>query len=181
MLLNSKFSNFLFTFPVDFFPKEITEKYSEVFNRSNVIFSKLTDYMNYTIQAVSWPAINLETVQQEYETTTKTYKGGKNAERYVDRTIDVTFKTTDSYLNYFVMQDTLFHYWKLGVTDELFLPDLSLQILDHYGNRTLTMILRDTVLSGLSALELSYASNLPEFKTFNTTFNFRKIDYKTEG
>lgn len=180
MLLNSKFSNFLFTFPIDFFPKEIEDKYKEVFNRNNVVFTKLIDYVNYTIQAVSWPSINLETVEQEFDNKTRTYKSGKNAERYIERTIDVTFKTTDSYLNYFIMQDTLLHYWKLGETDKIFLPDLSLQVLDHYGHRTLTMILRDTVFSGLSALELSYSNNVPEFRTFNSTFKFTVIDYKTE-
>lgn len=180
MLLNSKYSNFLFTFPIDFFPKEIKEKYKIVFNRNNVIFTNLENYVNYTIQSVSWPAITLETVQQEFQNVIKTYKGGREAERYIDRSIEVTFKTTDSYLNYFIMQDTLFHYWKLGETNKMFLPDLTLQVLDHYGYRIVTLLLRDTVFSGLSALELSYSSNIPEFRTFTASFNFKIIDYVTE-
>ena len=180
MLLNSKFSNFDFRFPKGFFFPEIEERYDIFFKRQPIPYTNLTDYVNYTVQSVSWPAVTTDTTEQLFKDAIKTYKGGFEAPRYFDRTFDVTFRTTEGYLNYWIMHDQFFKYWEWGPEHEMFLPDFNLKILDHSGYLVMTMIFKDVVFSGLSELELSYANNVPEYKSFNATFKFKIIDLKKE-
>jgi len=181
MLLNSKFSNFSILFPRKFFYEEIEEKYDVFFKRSPIVYQNITDYVNYTIQAISWPDIAAETVEQTFKDVIKTSKSGWDAKRFMTRSFDITFRTTEGFLNYWIMYDQFFKYWEYGGNDRMFLPNLNLRIHDHMGYLVMTMIFRNVVFSGISAMELSYSSNMPEPKTFTCTFAHTDIILRNES
>lgn len=173
MLLNSKYNDFVFKFPPMFFPKKFDNKYLPFLNRSKIPFTSITDYINYTIQSVSWPSITTETIEQFYKNGYRVYKGGWDLLTYTSREIVVTFKTVESYINYFIMQDLLEYYWDIyqGKEENMsHLPNLYLMLLDRYGYLIVTFKYTNVVFHSLSELELSYASNVPEFRTFTATF-----------
>lgn len=179
MLLNSKFNLFRFAFPRGFFYPDIEQRYEIFFKRLAIPYTNLTDFMSYTVQSVSWPSMTGETVTQQKKGVTPFYKGGWDASVYIGKEVTVTFRTVEGYLNYFVMQDMFTQYWELNDPDEAtFVPDLSMQLLDYYGYLLITMQYRSVVFSGISELELSYASNVPEYKTFTCTFNCATVDIK---
>lgn len=180
MILNSNNSQFIFKFPSDFLTPEIVEKYNPQITRFPIPYEKIIDYLNHSIQAVTWPQISLELVQQETFNRKADFKGGKSAERQFEKTIDVTFKTNESYINYFIMLDLLLGYWKIGEHTPTFLPDLSLYLLDHSGYVTLILYFEHIVFSGLSSLELSYTDLVPEYKSFTATFNFERFSIKNQ-
>lgn len=60
--------------------------------------------------------------------------------------------------------------------NKLFLPDFYIQILESYGYLSLMFKFTDIVLSGISELALSFASNVPEFQTFSATFKYKIVE-----
>ena len=171
MLLNSRYMNYIFNFPKMFFSPEIERRYKPFLTRQVIEYKSLVDYMNYTIQSVSWPSLNVETVSQVQKNVIKTFRSGFDMQRQMSKELEVTFATKDSYLNYSVMRDYFEEYWALyNSGSEVFIPNLTLQLLDHYGYTTMSLHYQDVVFSGLSELELSAASNVPEFRTFTANF-----------
>jgi len=55
-----------------------------------------------------------------------------------------------------------------------------LYLLDHYGYLFMTMQYQGVIYKGLSELEISYASNVPEFRTFTATFDCDVVSPKRE-
>lgn len=181
-LLNSKFSNYIFNFPKNWFYPEIVETYEPYFKRTVMPFKNLTDYMNFTVQSISWPAIAIETVTQDIKDLQKTYKNGWDLTRQTDKNLTVTFRTTEGFLNYFVMKSQLEMYYAKGSTakNDVFLPDLNLMMLDHRGHLVIMQNMKEVVFSGLSELELSQAANVPEYRTFSADFKFNRLTFKKE-
>jgi len=181
MLLNSRYNNFNFQFPKNFFYESIIKRYDPFFKRVPIPYTNLSDFMSYTVQSVSWPAISTEIAEQYKHSSKPVYKSGFGGERYMSKELTVTFRTVEGYLNYFVMNDMYLEYWKLfNENEKIFVPNLTLYLLDHYGYLLMTVHYKDVVYSGLSELELSYASNVPEFKTFTATFICGGLKFKRE-
>jgi len=181
-LLNSKFSNFVLNFPKGWFYPEVVEMYEPYFKRTVIPYTNLTDYINFTIQSVSWPAITLETVSQDRKDLTATYKSGWDLTRSTAKNLTITFRTTEGFLNYFIMRSQLEMYFAKGkdAKNDIFLPDLNLLMLDHYGFLILVQRMKFVVFSGLSELELSQAANVPEYKTFTADFNYSALTFTKE-
>lgn len=181
-LLSSKFSNFVCNFRKDFFYPEIVAMYDPYFKRTNIPYTNLIDFMNFTIQSVSWPAINIEVVTQDKKDIQVTYKSGFDLTRQTEKNLTITFRTTEGFLNYFVMRSQLEMYFAKGkeAKNNIFLPDMQLKMLDHYGYLVLVMNMKDIVFMGLSELELSQASNVPEYRTFTADFKYSRLTIKKE-
>lgn len=180
MILNSRNSNFIFGFPKGFFYSEIDEKYKEHFNRSHQPYKNVTDYMNFTIQSSTWPSVSLETVEQSFRNTTQNFKGGYEAERQRNHEFSMTFRTTEGYLNYFIMEDQINLYWEYNnyqnkKDNKIYMPDMNLYLLDDTGHLITTRVYKNIVISGISDLDLSYNSNMAEFNTFTVDFKSTRI------
>lgn len=171
MILNSTYNNYVFHFPKGFFPLDVERRYLPFFKRLPIPFSTLTDFMSYTVQSVSWPSIATEIVEQSVELYTPKYKAGFSLDEYINKELTITMKTVEGFLNYWVMFDTLEEYWRLyNDNDKKYVPDLAVHTLDQYGYMMFTLNYKEVVFTGLSEMELSYASNVPEYKTFTATF-----------
>lgn len=177
MLLNSKNSSFIFSFPQGWFDKEIEDRYKMFFERRPIIYKDLTDYMSYTVQSVSWPAFTGETVSQTAGTMTRTFKSGENFIKNIQKELRVTFRTVEGFLNFFVMFDVLQKYWTRSPDAKTFLPDLRIFVLDHYGYLMMTVLMKNIVFKGISELELSFASNIPEYRTFECIFEYSGLEF----
>ena len=178
-LLNSKFSNFRLNFPKNWFYPEIIETYDQYFRKSMIPYTNLTDYINFTIQSVSWPALAIETVTQTKKDAEITYKSGWDLNRQTEKNLTITFRTTEGFLNYFVMRSQLEMYYEQGKTakNNVFVPDLNLMMLDHYGYLILTQKMKYVVYMGLSELELSQSANVPEYRTFTADFKYSELSF----
>ena len=64
MILNSKNNQFIFKLPKGFIYPDIEEKYNFYLKRLPTPFETITDYVNHTIQSVTFPAVNSDEVEQ---------------------------------------------------------------------------------------------------------------------
>lgn len=179
-ILNSRFSQFYFKFPLNWFYPDIKTKYESFFTNKNttIIYKDVERYMSFCVQSISWPAVSAEIVEQTFQSFSRSYKSGFDAMRAFAREFDITFKLTEGFLSYFIMQDQFIRYWDMSAKEpDVFLPDLSLRVLNHDGYQVMSMYFRDVVFSGLSDLQLSFASNVPEFQTFTCNFKYKALEF----
>jgi hypothetical protein len=177
MILNSRNSNFIVNFPKGWFYKEVEDKYKIYLKRFPVPYTNLTSFVNYSIQSCTFPAFTAETVEQSTQNMHTTWKGGFDLDLYVDKQITITFKTTESFVNYFAMMDQFTQFYHHTQVKE-FLPPITLHLLDHHGFLSTSFLMRYVVMNSMSELELSYSSDTPEFRTFDVNFQFSLFEVK---
>ena len=174
MILNARNNNFIVRFNKGFFYPSIVKKYETYLKRLPMPYENLHDYMTASIQAMTFPPLTAEPVEQILNTDNYSSKGGLRLERYLDRNITLTFKLYEGYINYWVMFDMFRAFYDLDNKDE-YLTDINLTFLDHTGFEFITIDFNQIVLTGLSELELNYSSSTAEFRNFTATFKYNYI------
>lgn len=180
MIKNARLCNFRFQFPAKWFSDEIRAKYDPFFKTQLSAYRNIEDYLSYTVQSFSMPEISAENVIQGFKDNDKTFKGGKSGERYFTKEFSITFKTTDGFLNYFIMLDEFMKYYAWDTENPTFKNDLYLHILDDNGNLIVQIRFEDIVFNGVSALNLSFSNNSMDLQTFNADFKFKSLYFDDE-
>ena len=177
MILNSKNNNFIVTIPQNFIYPDIQKRYGTYLKRLPLPYDSVTDYLNASVQAVTFPSLSMELVEQTLYEDQISAKGGLQPARYLSREFTMTFKTYEGYINYWMMYDLIWAYWNLDKKSK-YLPDITLTFLDHYGYEFLTVVLKQIIIYGISEIELNYSTNTAEFKNFTCNFKYNYIDFK---
>jgi hypothetical protein len=177
MILSAKNNNFIVRFNKGFFYPSIVDKYETYVKRLPTPYENLHDYMTAGIQAMTFPALTAEPVEQILYEDNYTSKGGLRLERYLDREFNITFKLYEGYINYWVMFDMFRAFYDLD-NKEAFLPDVTLSFLDQTGFEFIAVEFHQVLMLNISELELNYSSNTAEFKTFNMNFKYNYIKIK---
>lgn len=177
MILNSRNNNFIVRFQRNFFFPDIVQKYETYIKRLPIPYDTLQDYMTASVQAITFPSLSAETVEQTlYEDPIKA-KGGLAPIYYLDRNFTLTFKSYEGYINYWVWFDMFFAYYNLD-QKEKYLGDVTLTFLDQSGFEFVAVELGQIVMTNLSALELNYSSNTADFTNFTADFSYNYINIK---
>ncbi len=181
MLLNSRDNLFEFNFPRQFIPKHIAEKYKPYLNRipGNVIEEPI-DFLNYTIQAINIPGFSYEPVEQNKPLGRKQqYRSSFPETEMYQKELIVQFQLVDGYINYWMLLEILKYYYDYQ-TEQPYLDNLNLRITDGEGNALVTAQLKAVLMRQIDDLNMSFASNVAEFRTFNVTFVYNFLDILIE-
>lgn len=175
MILNARANSFYFVFPKGFFPDAIQSKYFEYIKSQSLPYDTLTQYMNSTIQSVTFPSLQLDSVTQTRPLgKTITYQSATPIQNLFSQGFNVTFRMASGFINYFVMLETMLTHLNFKNPD-LFVENLPLQILDNNGNVITTAQFKGVTLGSLSELNLNYTQNAPTPTTFTAGFNYNYI------
>lgn len=180
MIINSRASNFVLTFPKGFFTDFIECKYLPYVKRLPLPYDTVTNLMASTIQSVNFPSLTMDPVSQ-----TRLYgkkQEFKNSTPIADlftKDLTVTFKTLDGYINYWIFLENALQYLAFD-NREQYTDDLQLRFLSQEGHVITTTVFKGIYFKGLSEIILSYSDNNPEFKTFDASFGFFKMDVLIE-
>lgn len=176
MILNAKNNNFRLEFPKEFFFDDVVNKYKFYLQRTPVPYTTIKDFINSSIQGVSFPAAEApEPVEQIlYEDPIK-WRGRGKLERWINRDFTVTFKLYEAYINYWIMFEQLQKFYAYEQPNYM-LGDLVLSFLDNTGFEIIAFKFEKIVYTGISELDLSFSSNIPEFTTFTCDFKFNYMD-----
>lgn len=177
MILNSKNNNFLVTIPQNFIYPDIQKRYGTYLKRLPLPYDSVTDYLNASVQSVTFPALSMELVEQTLYEDPISAKGGLQPGVYLSREFTMTFKTYEGYINYWMMYDLLWAYWDLDQKNK-YLPDITLTFLDHNGFEFMTVIFKQIIAYAISEIELNYSSNAAEFKNFTVNFKYNYVEFK---
>jgi hypothetical protein len=177
MILNSRNSNFLLTFPKNFLYPKIQERYKTYLKRLPLPYDDVTDYLNAAIQSTSFPGADIGIVEQRlYEDPVK-WKDGFSARVNFKKEFTVEFKSYEGYINYWMMFDLLMEYSDYD-NKEPFLPSITLSFLDQTGFELIVYEFQQVIMTEISSLELNFTSNAADFQSFSCTFNYNYFKVK---
>lgn len=187
-ILNSRQHTFYIAFPKDWLYPEVEEKFKVFRDRHQLPYRTILDYLNSTIQSVSFPEINGISTQQVFRGVDTTWRGALQSNRQYDTKFTINFHLKEGFINYWIFREQWDIYQTLNNKDQVqtnnikpFLPPIRLSVLDQYGYILFTLELYDIVFTSMSSLELSYASNVPEVRTFSCDFSFSRLEFKYES
>ena len=196
MILGAKNNQFLFRLPKGFIYPDIEKKYNYYLKRLPTPFETITDYVNHTIQSITFPAVGSDEVMQYVgrkvsvdtpqgrRNITKNpqyYRQAQDLEKVVPKEFTVNFKVADGYLNYWVIYETFREF--LYITNEAdYFPDMNVMFLDRDGYQLLTITYKQPLIKGIDSVEMNYSSTAMEFRTFGVNFKYNnfEIDVKLD-
>lgn len=188
MILNSKTNQFVFRFPKNFIPEDVEKKYNFYLKKLPTPFENILDYVNHTIQSVTFPSVTADVVEQVQGRRTFSEPGGamltKNPqiwrqtvdlEKAIDKSFTVQMKAADGYLNYWVLFETFRRDIQI-TNEEEYIPDMNMIYLDYAGYQLLTVDFKQPLFVGLSEIEMNYANVTLDFRTISATFRYNTFD-----
>lgn len=175
MILNARNSNFNFIFPKTWIFKDVVDRYDIFIKKYKADFIDVSDFLSSTIQSLSWPEISAEIIKMSYKDVDKTFKSGKDGGRLVAKEFTLTFKLSESFVNYFIMLDQYFQYMEWDTVNKPFVNDLYLHILDEDGYLMFQLRFEDVTYNKLSGLDLNFSNNNFDFKTFTADFSYKDL------
>ena len=179
MILNSLNNQFVIRFPANFFYPEIEKKWTPVVRRLKLPYESLEDFINATIQSVSFPSIELDLAQQQQGQRLIKYRPGKELEPLLERNLTVTFKLSEGFISYWILFEQVQLYLDYRETSP-FWPPMYISFLDHHGFELLEFSFNKIVPQNLSQFEISYATTAAEFRTFTMNLVYNMFTLKNK-
>lgn len=180
MILNARQNLFDFRFPKGFFFPEIEDKYRSYIKALPLPINTVSDFVNHTIQSFRMPSISVPSTEQYLSARKTIWRGGLPFHLITDQKFGVTFKLTEGYINYFILYDQLRLFLEFGNEIE-FLPTCMLRILDYGGKQFTSIKLQQITMVSISALELSFTSNIPQQSNITCDFSFNIFEIQKEN
>ena len=200
--LSPRLDLFVFKFPKDFLPDIITEKYTKLINKEKNIIKTPIDYLNESIQGITFPGITELLMEQkqysiehpenhnaqhgllgkrisvEPERANNTYSP-KNILSQISNEFKVSFRKNQGLYNYFMLYETIFYkstkeYFNTFKNDDFF----EIDILNETGNVIIKIKLFQPKIDSIDGLELSYNKLERQVETFDITFKYNNIDFE---
>lgn len=178
MRISSQNNQFIFNFPQNFVNRRLEKQFQILMDKNHIPYNDVIDYINATIKDIVFPSVSYDTAEQKF------YHGKnirwREAGNVVDKfqgEIDVTFRSVDSHLNYFIILQVLTDFY-LG--KENYLDVLNIKVLDKDGDLIYTILLKDVIYKSLSELRMAYYATDFNEQTFTIQFayNFLEIDWE---
>lgn len=190
-MLNPVLSNTKVVIGHEFFPEELVSKYDNYLYSINFPFKTLESYIHETIQNISIPGIQLNTVSVEsmpnlvgnvpgsdtffHPTHTETYEGTvSQIDTDTDKTATITFKNT--IINWMYMFEHCYEHYKrkritrVGSVYVIMYNAAEVPVLQFQMQRCF--------ISNIPGLEFAFNEGFSESKTFDVTFTFNQLDIK---
>jgi hypothetical protein len=201
MILNARQNGFMVQLPADFFSDEVKTKYEKYYRSLLLPYNNLDEFMVSTIQGINFPGFKSTLLTQ----TTPLGKvverqSAKPLEDQFDRSLTLTFKLSDAFLNYFIFLDNAINFLapittadentrnSLGKASSIvqaspnhpYFKPIRLTLLNNEGYAVASITLNRPMLTSLSEMKLSYSSNTPQFQTFTATFQYYNFDLELD-
>jgi hypothetical protein len=175
--LNSQSSQFIFNLPQSFLPAETIETYKPILEKNWVQYENVIDYLNSTIKSVNFPGITFDMPTQiRMRGKERSFKPARNVQDIItQRELQVTFRSVDSYLNYWLLFDIINKHY-LDVENQ-FLQPFTITTLDIYRDAIYIIKFYEIILKSLSETNFNYSSQkINSASDFTLTFNFNFYD-----
>lgn len=191
--LSPRYDLFKFSFPKDFLPKEVEEKYQKLLNKNQAVITTPIDYLNESIQGINFPGISDILVQQQQHSsndikrglgkinvepkTDITYQTTSNPLDKITKEFKVTFRFNQGLYNYFMLYETIFHQICKPI-ERGHIPVLYIELLGGSGVITSRILFKDVLIDGIDGLEFNFSKVERETGTFDVAFKFNNIDFE---
>lgn len=194
-MLNPSIDKYTIEFSKSFFDNEITEKYNEYLFYLNGPIKNISDHILESIQLVSIPGFNLNTITVAglnnlkgsnfqmgnkqgnfpHTTTNKVFPGTSSQFEILDnQIINVTFRNT--LLNWMYIYEVAQNYYSR--TRKVLDFQIIITLHDAADIPLMQFIFRDSFVSAMPGLEFAFNQQFRESKTVDASFTFNGMDTK---
>ena len=153
LALRSRQDGFRLQIPKEFIPEPVNAKYSKILQEKRGFITKPIDFLNETIQRIEVLGFNNATVAQQqpnrgepvfrqnriaennfmHGASPVTYRAGVSPQALIDKTLNVVFRHTLGYLNYFIIFESFLYHYSRDMKS-IKLPDmLPIEIMNENG------------------------------------------------
>lgn len=171
-------NQFHWNLPFDFVPETHEERYMKLLGAKRKIHNSVVDYLNSTIQSITFPSITFPVVSNPQNLMRKQikWKTVGNVYDMFEDSATVTFLNVDSNINYIILIDLLTtHYCNV---EQAYDNPLIITVLDENKNALFHIQYRDVIWTGLSDNTFAFNDMSIQNKTFTMTFTFNFIDFE---
>lgn len=198
--LKGRQDGFRLLFPKQFICPEIEEKYEKILKERLSFYNKPIDFLNETIQKVQVLGFNNGTFQQKqssrgsqfiklnknrqqennfmFPATDYNYRAPSSPLDLIDRTLNVEFRHTLGYLNYFLLFENFWYMYTRDRTYSEGIPDFSIDIMNEKGSIYSRIVLSSPIISGMDMLDLDYTQPVAQSQSFKVEFKYSNIDFQ---
>ena len=198
LALNNRKDGYRFLLPDEFIPKEINEKYAEVLKKRHSFYRKPIDFLNETIQGIQVLGVQDAVYIQDqpgYGTFSRTpdridqnkfshtaseyvYRAEKNPLNLVDKTLNVTFRQTLGYLNYFMLFESFFWQYSRDENYKDMPKQFFVDILNNKGAIYSRIVLDSPMIQSIDMLDLNFTAATSQSEEFKVVFKYSNFDFE---
>ena len=196
--LNARQDLFKVTLPDDFIVDDINEKYTKIIKSNKSYYRRPIDFLNETIQSVQVLGFVEGTVQQQqpgsgypimnqdrkpqnqfmHTASDYSYRSEKNPLALIDKTLNIYFRHTLGFVNYFLMFENFFYLYSRDMTYKKMFDQIPIDIINNRGEIYSRIMVIDPIINGIDMLDLNYNAPNETMQTFKVEFKFSNIDYQ---
>lgn len=196
--LKGRQDGFRLLLPNEFIPKHVEEKYSKILQEGRSFIVKPIDFLNETIQKVQVLGFNNASVNQVqprrgdvpvgtkriqqnrfmYAGTDTTYRSPANPEAIIDKTMNVIFKHTLGYLNYFILFESFLYFYSRDVKSSQLPKMFQVELLNNKGAVYARLNIKDPIIDGIDMLDLDFSQPIAQSQTFTVIFKYSDFEYE---
>jgi hypothetical protein len=174
MRLSSQNNQFIFNLPENFISQRLEDKFQIMMEKDFIPYLNVISFLNSTIKDIVFPSISYNVSEQVRLHGKKIiWREAGNVMDKFQSEIDITFRSVDSHLNYFIMLEILTDFY---LEKDNYLDVINIKVLDKDGDLIYTILLKDVVYKSLSELRMAYYATDFNEQTFSVQFAYNYID-----
>lgn len=196
--LNARQDLFKVTLPDDFIVPEINSKYAKIIKENKSFMYRPIDFLNETIQSVQVLGFIDGTVQQMqsgkgnplirpdrqqendmmHTSTEYTYRSEKNPLALIDKTMNIYFRHTLGFVNYFLLFENFFYQYSRDRKYNEMIDQIPIDIINNKGEVYSRIVVINPIINSIDMLDLNYNAPNETMSTFKVEFKFSNLDYQ---
>lgn len=197
--LKGRQDHYRLLFPDNFIPEVLKEKYGKVLRAKKSFIYDPTEFINESIQKIQILGFNNATTQQQQtgrgtiakegsrnfennnfmQTSTEySYRSEQNPLNIIDKTLNIDFRHTDGFLNYFILFETFFHHYARDTKYDKMPERLAIDIYNDAGEIYSRIVIYDPVIDGMDMLDLDFTQPVAQSQTFRVIIKYSNIDFE---
>lgn len=175
MILSALSNQFYFNLPHYMISKRLEDEFEKLMLKTMNPYDSVMDYVNSTIKEIIMPSVTFNTVKQIKKFGKEIqHKEAKPIYDKFGNSINITFRATNSYENYFIILQIITEIYL--DTDNTHMDFLFIDILDTDGDIIYKVKFSEIIFNSLSEMPLAYNRTDISEKTFTLTFTYNYID-----
>lgn len=199
LALKGRQDGFRLLFPKEFLCDRITEKYSKILKDKHSYFLEPIDFINETVQRVEVLGFQSATIEQQqssrgeqplinpsrvkenefmYPSAPFAYRSEVSPIALTDMTLNVEFRHTLGFLNYFMIFENFWHMFSRDTQTKEINDYLYIDIMDEIGSIYSRIKIMHPLINGMDMLSFDYTQPVAQSQTFKVEFKYSNFDFE---
>jgi hypothetical protein len=106
------------------------------------------------------------------------YRSPANPESLIDKTLNITFRHTLGYLNYFILFESFLHFYSRDAKSNELPKLLQIELMNGKGSIYARINIKDPIIDGIDMLDFDYTQPIAQSQTFNMIIKYSDFDYE---